>query len=266
MSAHGSKRPPVPAIIALLLVLAAVGWWAWTSYWQGADEREGMSGTVEAEEYQVASVIAGRIESSLATEGAETDAGQVLFLLDDDILSLQIDQAKAGVRAARAALRQAKDDDESRAEIAAAQARVDQAAAALRMARVQLGYTKVSAPVSGTITAVAAKPGETISPGRALATVSDLSRLTVNVYVAETEVGKVEIGQSARVLSDAGGTWSGRVDFIADQAEFTPNNIETKEQRVKLVYQVRIAIDARQRGISQLRPGMPVTVVLENAD
>lgn len=265
MLAH-PKRPLVPAIIALVLLLAGVGWWAWTTYGADSGRRQELTGTVEAEEYQVASILAGRITSSVATEGAEVASGQVLFRLDPGVLSLQVKQAQAALRAAQAGLRQVKDDDGSSAEVAVAQARVDQAAAALRMANVQLGYTNVSAPTSGTITAVAANAGETVSPGRALATVTDLTSLTVSVYVAETDVGRVSIGQAARVVSDGGGRWSGSVEWIADEAEFTPNNIETKDQRTKLVYQVRITLDDSTDGDEQLRPGMPVTVRLEGLD
>lgn len=263
MPGHAGARARIPLVIAIVVLIAGAGWWAWTTYGEGAEDRDVLTGTVEGEEYQVAAVIAGRVVSSNATEGARVEAGDTVFHLDDEVLSLQVSQARAGLRAARAAHRQARDDDESDAQVAAARARVDQAEAALEMARVQLGYADITAPATGTVTAVAANLGEIASPGRALATISDLSSLHVSVYVPETDIGRVTIGESARVTSDGGGSWTGLVSFIAEEAEFTPNNIETKEQRVKLVYEVRIAVEMGADTGDDLRPGMPVSVSLD---
>lgn len=264
MAAHASRRRTILIVVLLLVVAAAVGWWLWTTYGAGstaANDTGTLTGTVEADESQVSSVMAGRIVSSSATEGVSVTKGQALFKLDDSLLVLQVDQAKAGLRAAQAALKQAKDDKLSDAEIAAAQARVTQAKDAVSMAEVQLGYATIPAPTAGVITAIAANPGENASPGRALATVSDLERLHVSVYVPETEIGQVSLGQKASITTDSStDTFAGRVDFIANQAEFTPSNIETKEQRVKLVYEVRVRIEDSG---DVLKPGMPVDVVLE---
>ena len=263
MAAHASRRRIV-IVIVLVAVVAALGWWLWTTYGARGTAVNGLgtlTGSVEADESQVSSVMAGRIVSSSATEGVRVAKGQALFKLDDSILVLQVDQAEAGVRAARAALKQAKDDELSDAEIAAAQARVDQANDALSMAKVQLGYATIAAPSAGVITAIAGNPGENASPGRALATVSDLERLYVSVYVPETEIGQVALGQKATITADSSAdSFAGHVEFVANQAEFTPSNIETKEQRVKLVYEVRVRIEDAG---TVLKPGMPVDVILE---
>ena len=267
MAGHASTgRRVVITVLVLVLIAALVagGWWLWTEY--GADafatsDQSTLSGTVEAEESQVSSVIAGRIASVSATEGAQVTAGTALFKIDDAVLAAQVKQAEAGVRAAQAALDQAKSDNLSSAEIAAAQAKLDQANAVLEAANAQLGYTTVSAATDGVITAVAANVGENASAGKALATISNLARLHVSVYVAETDIGNVKLGQSATITTDSSSdAFGGIVDFIASEAEFTPSNIETKEQRVKLVYEVRIAIQGAQ---DVLKPGMPVDVELQ---
>jgi len=264
MAAHASPVRRIVIVLVVLALAAALGWWLWSTYGNGSANTNGtrtLTGTVEAAETQVSSVMAGRIVSSSATEGVIVKKGQIVFKLDDSLLALQVSQAEAGVRAAEASLAQAKKDKLSSAEIAAAQARLDQANDALSMARVQRGYTVIVAPTAGVITAVAANAGENASPGRALATVSDLERLHVSVYVPETEIGQVQLGQNASITTDSSSdTFRGRVDFISSQAEFTPSNIETKEQRVKLVYEVRVRIE---NGGDVLKPGMPVDVVLE---
>ncbi len=264
MAGHGSPVRRIAIVVIVLAIVGAAGWWAWNEW--GSDlvsiSDEGtMSGTVEAEESQVSSVIAGRIASSTATEGATVAAGQELFKLDDQVLALQVEQAEAGVRAAQAALDQAKADKATTAQISAAEARLDQAEAAVEIAKAQLSYATITAATDGVITAVVAKVGENASPGKALATISDLSSLHVSVYVPGTEIGQIELGQGATVTTDSSNeVFIGTVDFIADEAEFTPSNIETKEQRVKLVYKVRVKIEDAE-GV--LKPGMPVDVRFE---
>lgn len=264
MATH-DKRRFAPLVLIAVLAIAVGGWWAYTTYGPSAPANNGgalsASGSVETEETQVSSVIAGRIVSANATEGARVETGAVMFKLDDAVLKLQVDQAAAGIRAAKAAVKQASDDGDTAAEKAAAKARLDQAEAAHRMAVVQRGYATVTAPSSGVITTVSSRIGETASPGRALASIASVDRLRVSVFVSETDIGKVMLGGGARVTTDSSAdTFDGTVSFIAAEAEFTPSNIETKEQRTKLVYEVRIAISDPS---GTLKPGMPVDVVFE---
>lgn len=258
-------RPPAPVIAIAVLALAALAWWGFTR-WQASQEtadssRILASGTIEAEESQVSSLLSGRIVSIDTDEGSRVKAGDPLFAIDATLLKLQVDQANAGLRAAKAALRQAKDDDKSDAEIAAAQAQVQQAQAAVSMAKTQVGYATVKSPADGIVTAVAVHVGENAAPGKALATLSDLSALHVSVFVPETQIGRVKLGQTATISADgAPKDYTGTVGFIATESEFTPNAIETKDQRVKLVYEVRVTVEESE---SFLKPGMPVDVVIE---
>lgn len=265
MTQQGHRRPPL-IVIPIVIVLALAGWWGYTTWRTAQTESQGglvASGTVEAQESQVTSILSGRIVGVEAEEGSDVAKGATLFTLDDELLKLQVDQARAALTAARAALKQAKDDDASDAEIAAARARVVQARAAVRMARTQASYAVIAAPASGVITGLSAHVGENASPGKALATIADLSQMHVSIFVPETQIGRVKIGQTARLAAD--GTteaFSGKVTFIASEAEFTPNNIETKDQRTQLVYEVRVSIDDAK---DFLKPGMPVDVVLVEA-
>lgn len=253
----------IPVVIAVVLV-ALVAWWAYVTYLAGDSADVGIlggSGTIEADETAVSSLIAGRIASATATEGVPVADGDVLFTLESDIVEAQVAQAEAGVRAAQAALQQVKDDDGSSAEIAQAQARIDQAKAALAMAKAQAAYSVVKAPVAGTVTSVVGSVGENAAPGKTLATIADLDSLRVSVYIPETRIGDVRIGQRAKVTVDSSDTtFDAVVTFISSQAEFTPSNVETKEQRVKLVYEVRLSVT---NAGDVLKPGMPADVELQ---
>lgn len=264
MTAKHDVRRRIPIVVLVLAVLGFGGWWAWNTYGPGATQAgTGLtaSGTIEAQEAQVSALMSGRIVSSAATEGASVKKGDVLFTLDDRLLQLQVKQAGEGVDAAKAALQQVKDDKGTTAEKTAASARIAQAEAALDMARVQASYASVTAPSDGVLTAVAADPGEVASPGKALATIADLNSLYVSIYIPETEIGRVKLGDSAKITTDSSSeTFSGTVSFIASEAEFTPSNIETKDQRVKLVYEVRVKLASSG---NVLKPGMPVDVSFE---
>lgn len=257
-----AKRIIIVLVVAALL--GAAGWWAWTEYGDGSAEETGGiagSGTVEAEEVAIAPVIAGRIASVEIERGAEVSSGTVLFELDGEVLDLQVDQAVAGVKAAQAALDMVKADKGAQTEIDQAQARLDQANAALQMARVQAGYATIASPLEGKVTQLTAAAGESVAPGKTLAVITDLTKLHVSVYIAETEIGQIELGDTAVVTTDSSDrTFTGTVVLIASEPEFTPSNIETKDQRVKLVYEVRLDVED---GDDVLKPGMPVDVEFE---
>lgn len=258
MSGPARKHPPVPAIILLVALLATGGWWWWRSA-QPAPESAArtVSGQVEARQFQVASAIAGRVLTVAVAEGDQVKEGTALVTLDTAALTLQVDQAKQGVLAAEAAMTNAKDDG-TKADVAAAEARVAQAKAAVSLAEVQLGYATVTAPKSGRVVSVATNVGQNAAPGRTLVSLVDAADLFVRVFVPETRIGSITIGQSATAVADGtSGNFPGKVTFIASQAEFTPNNVQTPEQRAKLVYEVRVAITDPS---GTLTPGMPVDV------
>ncbi len=251
------RRPIAVVVIVILLVAAGLGYWWWSSQQAATNGSLTASGTVEQTEYQIAPAMAGRIETVTVSEGASVTAGAVIAKLDKRALELQLAQAVAGVSAAKAAVTQAKNDGTD-AEVKAAKARVTQAQAAVQLAKVQLGYAVVTAPHAGVVSAVAANAGQNASPGKTIATISDTNDLFVRVFVPETRIGDVKLGAAATVKTDSSDAiYPGTVEFIASQAEFTPNNVETKEQRVKLVYEVRVRLSDAS-GV--LKAGMPVDV------
>jgi HlyD family secretion protein len=203
-----------------------------------------------------------------------------------DSAAAQLDAARARLRAAevgsrpqeiaaaKAALRQAQDQTTAakavldlavagpRAEtIEAARARVAQAEAALRAAQTQFGYTTIRAPVEGVVVVRTAELGELVTPGMPILRVSVIDRPWLRVYVPETDLGRVKIGQKADVISDTypDRKYPGRVVEIAQQPEFTPKNVQTREERVKLVFGVKIEVENPNR---ELKPGMPADAVI----
>lgn len=247
-------------VLVLLLLIGGGAWWWWstTGASPGQDDWQA-TGTVEANEYQIASAVAGRVGAVEVVEGDQVSKGQQLLRLDNSALKLQLEQAKQGVTAARAALTNARaDDDATRADVTAAKARLRQAEAAVELARVQLGYAEVTAPRAGQVVSVTTNVGQNAAPGRTLLTLVDTTDLFVRVFVPETEIGGVQVGQAAEVATDSTAqAFAGKVSFIASQAEFTPNNVQTREQRVKLVYEVRVRLSDPS---GTLKAGMPVDV------
>lgn len=257
MASNAHRRPPLPAIVLVVVILAAGGWWWWSSQGGGADESTAFAGTVESTEYRVASAIGGRITTVTVGEGDVVAAGDVLARLDARAFDLQLEQAKQGVKAAQAQVRQATDDGTD-AEVDVAAAKLEQAKAAVKLVEVQRGYTTIKAPTAGVVTALSANVGENASPGNALMMLADPADLWVRVYVAEPRLGEVNVGKQVTVL-DGEDSYPGSVTFVATEAEFTPNTVETEGNRANLVYEVRIRVDAEA---GELRPGLPVDIEL----
>jgi HlyD family secretion protein len=110
------------------------------------------------------------------------------------------------------------------------------------------------------------EPGESVSPGLPVLTVMDPEDRWVRIYVREDRIGEVSLGQTATISSDtySDRTYSGEVVFIASEAEFTPRNVQTTEERVKLVYAVKVRITGDPS--HDLKAGIPADVVLQGAE
>lgn len=256
------KHPPIPVIVLVAVLLVGGGiWWWWSSTAAQGTASKAFTGSVEANQYQVASALAGRITKVAVAEGDQVTAGQQLVQLDNAATKLQLDQARQGVAIAKAALTNVReDDDSSKADVAAAKAKVARAQAAVKLVQVQLGYTSVTAPRAGTVVSLVANTGQNAAPGKTLATISDPSDLFVRVFVPEAQVGNVHIGQAARVgIDSTSTTFDARVSFVSSVSEFTPNTVQTKDQRTKLVYEVRLKISDAS---GTLKAGMPVDATL----
>lgn len=167
----------------------------------------------------------------------------------------QVDQARAALGQARQSLALVVAGPRREA-VDQARARLQQAREALALAETRLGYATITAPLSGVVLSENVEAGEYVSPGTPVVTVGDLDHVWLRAYVPETELGRVQVGQGVRVTADTypGRAYEGRVTFLAPQAEFTPKAVQTQEERVKLVYRIKVEIPNPRQ---ELKPGMP---------
>jgi len=239
-----------------------------------------------------------RTEEQRAT--ADWDRAQRLYK-NDDISRAQYDQFQARYQAASAMARQAGErlalvqEGPRPEEIEAARAQLDRARAALRLsqaaalelkrreqeidlrraelqrARAQLAMTQTQlddsvavAPIDGVVLSKAAEVGQVVAAGTAILTLGDLEHPWLRAYIGETDLGRVKLGARVRVTTDSfpGKLYWGWVSFIASDAEFTPKQIQTVEERVKLVYRVKIGLPNPNH---ELKSNMPADaeIILE---
>ncbi len=176
------------------------------------------------------------------------------------------EQAQAAVLAAEASLAAASAPPRQE-DVEVALAQLNEAKAALTAVEVQLDKQTLTAPRAGLISKKAVEAGELAAPGTVLLELSDIDTVDITVYIPETRIGEVKIGQKAIVEADAyeDRVFEGMVTFIAHEAEFTPRNVQTEEERVNLVFAVKISLDNADH---LLKPGMPAdaTILAEMAD
>ncbi|OGK81903.1 MAG: hypothetical protein A2X52_21445 [Candidatus Rokubacteria bacterium GWC2_70_16] len=188
-------------------------------------------------------------------QAQERTARERLALTLEGTRRHQVDAARAQLKAAqdRLALLLAGARPE---QVAAARGQVEQARSSLLLARSRLKEMTLAAPVAGVVLRKSMEAGETANPGVPILTLMDPTEVWVRAYVPEEEVGRIKIGDRARISVDAyaGRVFAGRIAEIASEAEFTPKNVQTKKERVNLVFRIKIAVD-NPEGI--LKPGMP---------
>jgi RND family efflux transporter MFP subunit len=280
--AAGTQLLRVATTLALLLALAACD-----------SRRNTVSGTIEVDEAHVGPRSGGRVEKILAQEGDHLHAGQIIAQLEADELHARRDLAKAQIATAirnadaqaaqleylQANAQREKDllrrkvvspneaqqaDSAARSQeknAEAAQMQVAQARAQLGDIEAQLAEMQVVAPAECVLETLSVKVGDILVPpfSQEVATVLLTNHLWVRVYVPETWLGKIKLGDQVRVRVDSfpGNDFPGVVEQINRQAEFTPRNVQTVGDRIKQVFGVKVRLpndDAR------LRAGMAADV------
>jgi HlyD family secretion protein len=172
-----------------------------------------------------------------------------------DVAEAQAEQARETLALAREGPREER--------IAAQRSRVAQAEANLARARVSRDEGVVLAPGPGVVAIRHREPGESVGAGQPVVTIRNMDDRWVRIYVAGDRIGQVQIGQAATIRSDSHGdrTFRGEVYFIGSEAEFTPRNVQTAEERVRLVYPVKVRVVGDNE--EALKPGTPADVVLD---
>ena len=147
-------------------------------------------------------------------------------------------------------------------EIELAAARLEQAKQTLKLAQTRLAYAQVASPIDGVVLSKNIESGEYVSPGTPVVTIGELDQVWLKAYISESDLGKVKLGQKVAVTTDTypNKIYKGTIGYIASEAEFTPKNIQTAEERVKLVYRIKIMIENTAR---ELKPGMPADAVIK---
>lgn len=284
------RQRAVPLIILLLLVvLFAVVY----SRIRNASGVLLLSGTVEVTEVEISPELSAKVATLYHREGDEVEEGDSLLELDKSDLESRLRAAEAAQQAAeaevslyRAKMANAQRDYTRSLKLYKAKAisasAFDAATTAYQIARdtyeasqnhykgaqsqvevlqVQLQKTHIVSPITGVVLERNVEAGEVVFPGMVLMTIGDYRRPWVRVYIGETDIGKVRIGQEAFAITDAYPTrkFPGTLRYIANEAEFTPKNVQTRQERVKLVYEARVYL-SNEEGI--LKPGMPADVSL----
>jgi HlyD family secretion protein len=190
-------------------------------------------------------VLTARAELAVAQENYDTAQDRVRTLQTGD-QSLQIQSAQKQLDQAKAAAEQAH-------------LAVGQSQANLDLVDTQMGKLAIVSPADGIVLSRFVEPGEVVSPGGKALELGLLDDLTITVYVPEDRYGEISLGQEADVTVDSfpGETFKAVVTHIADQAQFTPRNVQTAEGRSTTVYAIKLKLDDPN---DKLKPGMPADV------
>ncbi len=222
-----------------------------------------------AREQDIAELEAQRANVRAELEGAQRDLDRMQGLLDrgsgttkarDDARTRR-DMVAARSEAVQQALSRVRAGSRPE-EIEAARARVAAMEARIAQLEQQVQDATVRSPLAGVVTEKMAEAGELLQPGAPLCVIADLGDAWLTIYVAEPDLAKIRIGQEAEVRTDDGQTRSGHLAFIASKAEFTPKNVQTRDERVKLVYRVKVALENKD---GLFKPGMPAEARLKAA-
>jgi multidrug efflux pump subunit AcrA (membrane-fusion protein) len=218
--------------------------------------------------YQSWAAWTGVEQAEVALTGAERYLAELYRQRANPLdLEAQVNAAKAQYEVSSAAVELAQAQVEglkigaTPEQIAAADAQVEVARSALASLQVHLGKLSLKAPISGLVLERTVHVGEVAMPGAPLLTIADLGRVSLTIYVPEDQVGNVQLGQRTSVKVDAypGRVFTGSVTFVSSQAEFTPKNVQTKEERVSMVFAVKVEMSNPDHA---LKPGMPADAVL----
>jgi HlyD family secretion protein len=207
-------------------------------------------------------------EAALVLAQAEAERARLDFTRQKDLRAQSVNTARdfeladTALKTAQARVREAQErltllkNGPRKEHLEQARARVEQAKQALGLAETRLGYATLVSPLTGLVLSKNIEPGEYVAPGTPVITVGDLAHPWLRAYINETDLGRVKVGQAVTVTTDTypDKKYEGTVTFISAQAEFTPKNVQTKKERVKLVYRIKVELPNPHQ---ELKPGMP---------
>lgn len=233
-----------------------------------------VSGNIEGDDVRISFRVDGQIIELLTDEGKVVKKGDIVARLNTDELIKERDNAAASLKAVQFDYDLAKIDyqrsenlfkegavsaqkrDQDKTSFDASYAKVEQLKASLDLAQTRLDFTDLASPLDGFILVKSSLAGEVVKPGTPVFTAVDLHNVWVTAYINEKDLGRVKLGGRADVVTDTfpGKKYQGEISFVSSQAEFTPKFIQTQEERVKLVYRIKVRVD---NSSLELKPGMP---------
>lgn len=255
-------------IMLVVIVILAIGFFAGYRYlYKKADGVFKLSGEIQMTQVDVAFNVPGTISHRYFSEGMSVKKDQLLAELNNETYLVQQKMAKANEEAAKWGLEELKANlkkagTTNKNLIEKTQAQLDAASANRELADYQLSYTKLNSPLDGVILASYKEEGEIVAAGAPVFSIGDTTKLWLRAYLPESKTDAVKVGQKMYIKVDSipNEKFEGKVVFISDKAEFTPKQIYTTEERVKLVYKVKIEI-TDTKGI--LKSGIPADAFLE---
>src|SRR5450830_1731897 len=288
------------ATLLIVLLLAAGGF----GYWKSTQDRlpKGLSmgnGRLESTEVQIAAKIPGRLDEVRVDEGDKVLKGQLLARMDTRTLEAQRAQAEAEVLRAKENLAAAEANVQLRQSeqllahqelkrtqelykrgfasgqlIDQQQARQNTGNAAVGAAQAQVAQltseiddSSLRAPIDGIIQLRLAEPGEVLGAGGRVLLLIDPEDQYMNLYLPASVTGALTVGSDARILLDAlpGQSLPAKISFVAAKSQFTPKEVETRDERQKLVFRVKLRL-TQPSAVPQAKPGMPGAGYVRTAD
>lgn len=280
------KKKNMVSIILSVVFLGLIGYGLWVflgSFLGISRAQRGFiesSGRIEGTEYHAATKISGRVDEIYVREGQDVKAQEKIALIYSSQLNAQVSQAEANLRKQEANFKFAeaeyqrysrllKDDAVAKAEYDLVEnkyllAKEDVIAFEKELERVKadLEDTKVAAPVSARVISKTVEVGEVVAGGTPIVTLVNMDELYLKVFLPTEISGKVSVGDEARIFPDAfpEEAFEAVVDKVAEKAEFSPKNVETKSQRAKLVFEIKLKIKENKN--YKLKPGMPAEALI----
>ncbi|NOX32470.1 MAG: HlyD family efflux transporter periplasmic adaptor subunit, partial [Deltaproteobacteria bacterium] len=189
-------------------------------------------------------------------------ARQELSVLKQGPRAEKIERAKAALLQAGAEYELVKKGPRKE-KIQQAKARVNEVKATLSRAEQQLSYTRLVAPMDGVVLTRSAEPGEYLNPSAPVLVLADLQHPWLRAYVTEKDLGRIRLKDKVKVSTDSfpGKNFKGTITFISSRAEFTPKSVQTFEERVKLMFRIKVQLPNPQ---GELKPGMPADGVISS--
>ena len=268
-----SKNKTRDIIVLIFILLMVYGLFVFIGmYFSGEDMRKGfmnVSGRIEGYEYHASTRASGKVLEMFVDEGDNVTQGQVIATIQSKQQKALFEEANSKLHLAELEYNRYKNLFEKKAvaknDYDRAKENYDVASETVARTKADLEDATVVAPISGTVVLKIVRPGEVVAAGTPLVTIINMNDLYMQIFLATDYAGKINLGDEAKIFPDAllKTDFLAYVNRISPKAEFTPKNVETKSQRAKLVFGMKLKVK-ENKGL-KLKPGMPSSGVIKFA-